>query len=283
MGSDYLTSLMNAFLVLFFSFLLFSHLYGDQRKIQANERNQDDRIGSLDGLDDLPKTREDESVFDKWRGNVLSSLTNLILGTIGWAGIATLGLFLDLDAGYKQIACFDKKYHRDDEWVYKLPNPVTRADYCARFCGNFDYFGLWGNWCYCFFFGDRIENQILTVGQFVEDTADCDLNCVGNPKDKCGGNGKISIYKTDKKELLNAVFHYSSIGSHVIQNWFNFATSLLGIYVYADLTTQEGRAKDLTNVFTNMTLEGSMRFLDKFVKETEIWRLALTTLKKYGQ
>ena len=109
--------------------------------------------------------------------------------------------------------CFeDSKYESKNTWE-ELEDPGVDAckTYCKSLSMKYEYVGLQAKKCFCPL--DTPEKNLWKPRN------DCDIKCIGNEKDFCGGQRTISIYKVDKgnrgvlKGTLNQVnkkliFHF---------------------------------------------------------------------------
>ncbi|KAF2186183.1 heme peroxidase [Zopfia rhizophila CBS 207.26] len=70
-------------------------------------------------------------------------------------------------------------------------NDAMTTEECAAFCSKFQYFGLeYSRECYC---GNALDASSEIMG-----ATDCNLGCLGNSTQLCGGASRLSLYKNLK-------------------------------------------------------------------------------------
>ncbi|KAH3668686.1 hypothetical protein OGAPHI_002440 [Ogataea philodendri] len=86
------------------------------------------------------------------------------------------------------LGCFSKI---PSSFVSKGTYTWQTSSYCSSECSSYKYFALsGGNECYC---GDDKPTSSTS-------SSSCNVNCVGYPQEKCGGDGAYTVYGTDDSD-----------------------------------------------------------------------------------
>ncbi|KAL1123447.1 hypothetical protein AAG570_002527 [Ranatra chinensis] len=113
-----------------------------------------------------------------------------------------LSVFDSLDTSGNQVqnlytGCFvDSMENRVLRGAKKEDKKLNTPDFCAGFCykGGFTYAGVqYGAECFC---GDSAPQSAKVTD------SDCNTACAGDSSIKCGGQWRLSIYKTSGRYKL---------------------------------------------------------------------------------
>ena len=86
----------------------------------------------------------------------------------------------------KYKGCYVDVIPRMLNGAQKVGDATMTTEKCSTFCKNFTYFGTqYSQECYC---GNQLKSAPVADSQ-------CNMDCKGNNKQKCGGSMRLSVYQ----------------------------------------------------------------------------------------
>jgi glucan endo-1,3-alpha-glucosidase len=108
----------------------------------------------------------------------------LVIVTISWSK----EIVADGSSSKSYVGCYvDQAVRGMNGKLIQGQNKMT-VESCQQFCNGYNYYGVeWAQECYC-------SNQVSTYG-LAQSDSDCNMKCLGNQNEVCGGNWRLSVYR----------------------------------------------------------------------------------------